>query len=565
MSIRTARRPAPLLAGFIVAFLLVPGCARPIRPVAVCQEPDHLRASAEDLRWFENARFGMFIHWGPVSLKGTEIGWSRGGARPGIGGSGKVPIEEYDNLYKRFNPTAFNAREWVALAKAAGMKYLVFTTKHHDGFCMFDSALTEYKISNSPFKRDVTAELAEACHEAGLKLGFYYSPPDWHHPDYRTPDHARYVEYMHGQLRELCTRYGKVDIIWFDGLNCTAAELESEKLFAMIRGLQPGVLINNRAGLPGDYDTPEQTIGRFQTDRPWESCITIGEQWAYKPNDKIKSREEIIQTLVQCAGGNGNLLLNVGPMPTGEIEPAQAERLREVGRWLKRYGHTIYGTKGGPFAGWPWGASTYKGDQVFLHVFNWPHDLIRLPAGAGRVVSCAALTGGTPKIRRTAETTVLQLPQKSDDPADTIIALKLNRSPAAIGPIEPKSLAAGKEATASNVFKQNPAYGPGKAVDGDRTTRWATDAGVKSAWLEIDLGEPAAFNSAMISEEFRRVRKFELQIKEADAWRTIARGTRMGPSCRLQFDPVTARFVRLNILEASEGPTLWEFNLYAEE
>lgn len=562
---KPSRQATRALVGVLAALLLIPGCTRPIREQIVQKPPDSLRASPEDLRWFQQARFGLFIHWGPVSLKGTEIGWSRGGPRPGRTGTGTVPVEEYDNLYKRFNPTAFNAREWVALARDAGMKYVVFTTKHHDGFCMFDSRLTDYKITNTPFRRDVTAELAEACHEAGLKLGFYYSPPDWYHPDYRSENHARYVEYMHGQLRELCTRYGKVDILWFDGLDSTAEELDSEKLFAMIRSLQPGILINNRAGLPGDFDTPEQTIGQFQNHRPWESCITIGRQWSYKPDDKVKSREEIIQTLVQCAGGDGNLLLNVGPMPTGQIEPAQAARLREVGAWLKQYGHTIYGTRGGPFVGWPWGASTYKGNEVFLHVFNWPQEIIKLPAGAGRVVSAVTLTGDKIETSTTPRGTELRLPSERRDPADTILALKFDRDPATITPIERKSLTTGKKATASNVYQNNAKLGAEKALDGNRSTRWATDTGVLSAWLEVDLGEPATFNSATLAEEYDRVREFELQIKEGEVWRTITKGTKIGPALSLQFEPVTARYVRLNILKATNGPTIWEFQLHRDE
>ncbi|HNR35944.1 MAG TPA: alpha-L-fucosidase, partial [Candidatus Hydrogenedentes bacterium] len=281
--------------------------------VAEDRQPDRMQ-------WWREARFGLFIHWGPVSLKGTEIGWSRGGERRGTGGApGQIPVEVYDNLYKEFNPVEFNAREWVEIAKQAGMKYLVFTTRHHDGFSMFDTALSDYKITNSPFKRDVVAELAQACHEAGLRLGFYYSPPDWHHPDYRTENHARFLEYLHGQVRELCTNYGRLDIFWFDGLGGTVKDWDSEKLVAMIRRLQPDIIVNNRAGLPEDHDTPEQTVGTFQRSRPWETCMTIGDQWAWKPNDRVKSLKQCLDVLVRCAGGDGNLLFNVGPMPDGRI------------------------------------------------------------------------------------------------------------------------------------------------------------------------------------------------------------------------------------------------------
>ncbi len=326
----------------------------------------YLKAKPEDMAWWRAVRFGLFIHWVPVSLKGTEIGWSRGGERRGRRGRGPIPVEVYDNLYKRFNPTEFDAPEWVEIAKAAGMKYLVFTTKHHDGFCMFDTKLSDYKITSpeSPFRRDVTAEIAEACRDAGIRIFWYYSQPDWHHPDYRTKTHGRYIQYLHGQLRELCTNYGKVDMIWFDGLGGKPSDWDSRRLFKMIRALQPQVLINNRAGLPGDFDTPEQRVGRFQTDRPWESCITICRQWAWKPNDRMKPLKQCIATLVRCAGGDGNLLLNVGPMPTGEIEPRQVARLKEIGSWLDRCVQSIYATRGGPFRPASWGAATCKGKTV---------------------------------------------------------------------------------------------------------------------------------------------------------------------------------------------------------
>jgi len=516
----------------------------------------------ERMAWWREARFGLFIHWGPVSLKGTEISWSRGGERRGTGGTGSIPAEEYDNLYKQFNPTEFNADEWVAMAKAAGMKYLVFTTKHHDGFCMFDSKLTDYKITNSPFKRDITAELARACHRGGLRLGFYYSPPDWHHPDYRTDNHARYLEYLHGQLRELCTNYGQVDIIWFDGLGGGAKDWDSEKLVAMIRELQPGVIINNRSGLPEDYDTPEQQIGRFQTDRAWETCMTLGQQWAWKPDDGIKSLQECVDTLVRCAGGDGNLLLNVGPMPTGQIEPRQAQRLREIGDWLKQSGESVYGTRGGPFRPAPWGASTHKGNTIYLHVLNWPQDTVTLPPIQQKVLGSSILTGGTPVVKQTDEGIEVSVPAGQRQELGTIVVLQLDGPAAEVKPTW-QSVSAGKKATASNVFQNNPAHGPDKAFDDDFATRWATDWGTTQAWLEVDLEKELTFDRAIISEEYDRVGEFELQCKAGDEWRTFAQGTTIGNELTLKFAPVTARFVRLNIRRATEGPTIWEFQLFA--
>jgi len=428
-----AKSSAPVMAcvALLGLSVLSSGCTR-----FMPEKSQPLQASPKDVGRWREMRFGLFIHWGPVSLKGTEIGWSRGGERRGRKdkSKGAIPVEEYDNLYKQFNPTKFNADEWVAIAKAAGMNYLVFTSKHHDGFSMFDSQLTTYSIMHSPFHRDVVAELAKACHKGGIKLGFYYSPVDWYHPDYRTENHARYVKFLHGQLRELCTNYGKVSILWFDGLGGKADDWQTTSLIRMIRRLQPGVIINNRAGLPSDHDTPEQRIGKFQTDRAWESCITIGRQWAWKPNDDIKSLKQCIQTLVQVVGGDGNLLFNVGPMPTGEIEPRQVERLKEMGAWLKKYGESIYGTRGGPFAPGPWGATTHKDSKIYVHILNWPGETVTLPPIKQKIVKSLMLTGGTATVKQSDDGISISVPAADRNEIDTIVVLQIEGKAADIKP-----------------------------------------------------------------------------------------------------------------------------------
>jgi alpha-L-fucosidase len=392
------------------------------------ESADFLKASEQDIQQWREMKFGLFIHWGPVSLKGTEIGWSRGGERRGRKdkSTGSIPVEIYDNLYKQFNPVKFDADEWIQTAKDAGMKYLVFTSKHHDGFSMFDSQLTDYKITNSPFKRDVVKELADACHKAGLKLGYYYSPPDWYHPDYRTENHPRYIKFLHGQLKEICSNYGKIDIIWFDGLGGKAEDWDSESLFRKIRRLQPHVIINNRAGLPADHDTPEQRIGRFQNDRPWETCMTICRQWAWKPNDQMKSLKQCIDTLVRVVGGDGNLLFNVGPMPDGLIEPRQVTRLKEMGNWLRQYGRSIYATRGGPFKPGDWGASTYKGNTIYIHVLNWDGDTLTLPPIPKKIITSSIMTGGSAIVRQTALAVEISVPEAYRKELDTIIVLQLD-------------------------------------------------------------------------------------------------------------------------------------------
>jgi len=411
-------------------------------------DPGAPKAAIE--RWKDH-RFGMFIHWGPVSIVGTEIGWSRGGPRRGRPETrtGIVPVEVYDNLYRMFNPVKFNPDEWVQLARDAGMKYLVFTTKHHDGFCNFDSKLTDYKITSPlcPYGKDIVRMLSDACRRGGIDWGVYYSQPDWHHPDYRNgAAHARYIEYLHGQVRELLTGYGPTKMWFFDGLGGTAADWDAVRLIRMMRQLEPDLVINNRAGLPADYDTPEQRIGRFQNHRPWETCATLGRQWSYKPDDELRPIEECLRGLVCCAIGDGNLLLNVGPRPDGLIEPSHAARLREIGDFLKKYGDSIYGTRGGPFVapdedkrppkahgfalpeGEWWGGSTHKGNTVWLHILRWPSDVLQLPAIPARIVRASLVSGpGKADVKQSEAGIRVRVAPRHRAPVDTIVRLELDR------------------------------------------------------------------------------------------------------------------------------------------
>jgi alpha-L-fucosidase len=401
------------------------------------------------LQWWREARFGMFIHWGPVSLKGTEIGWSRGQ---------EVPIDVYDNLYKEFNPVQFNAEEWVGIAKAAGMKYLVITSKHHDGFCLWDTKTTPHNIISTPFSRDVVKELAQQCKEQGLRFCTYYSILDWFQPDYnissrggpgyslpqgQSPDMNRYIQYMKTQLRELVQNYGPLGVLWFDGeWEEPWTHPDGLDLYNYVRGLQPDIIINNRVDkgregmegtsktdqdYAGDFDTPEQKVGNFQINRPWETCITICRQWAWKPDDEMKSLKECIDILVNTVGGDGNLLLNVGPMPDGRIEPRQVQRLREIGQWLEKYGDSIYGTRGGPFKPGEWGASTCKGNKIYVHVLNWKDQQVTLPDIALKIVDCRLMHGGTVNMRRTGAKIDLSVPEADRDALDTVIVLELEK------------------------------------------------------------------------------------------------------------------------------------------
>jgi alpha-L-fucosidase len=397
------------------------------------------KANQAAFKEWQDMHFGMFIHWGPVSLRGTEISWSRGGERRGIEGKGEIPVEIYDNLYKQFNPVKFKAVEWVAIARAAGMKYMILTAKHCDGFCLWPSKVDDYNIGRSPFKRDICGELAEAAHRAGMPIGWYYSPMDWRDPDCRTERNAAYVARMQGHLRELLGNYERIDRLWFD-TDGGPAPWDQEKTYAIVRSLQPQIIINNRldmgslddynaqrVGPQADYATPEQRVGEFDIEKPWETCLTLGTQWSWKPGDKIKSIEDCVRILVRCATGGGNLLLNVGPMPSGEIEPRQAEVLKGLGAWLSRYGESIYGTRGGPVRNGAWGGMTNKGNVVYVHILEWDGDSVKLPALKAKIVESRVMTGGEAKIEQAADGIVMRMPVGSQDKLDTIVKLELER------------------------------------------------------------------------------------------------------------------------------------------
>jgi len=430
--------------------------------------------NAERLKWWREARFGMFIHWGPVSLKGTEIGWSRGA---------QVPIEEYDSLYKQFNPAKFNADEWASVAKAAGMKYVIFTSKHHDGFCMWNTRQTGFNIMNSPFKRDVLKELAAACRRQGLAFGTYYSVCDWHHPDFplgspggktkkSNPNLEAYTEYLKRQVSELIRDYGPLCTMWFDVPQGFDAA-RGQGVIDFVRSLQPDILINNRCRNPGDFDTPEQRIGGFNLDRPWETCMTINSQWAWKPDDPPKSLKQCLRALLGSAAGDGNLLFNVGPNSAGEIEPEQVQRLKEMGQWLARYGESVYGTRGGPFKPTASILSTRKGNAVYLHVLQWTDDEINLPLLPRKIKAGTLLTGGRVQVRQAEGRLAIRVPRQYRQDIDTLVKLELDGPALDIAPIE----LPGPKAAASNVYQNRPQYGPDKAVDNNPSRAVGNGAG----------------------------------------------------------------------------------------
>ena len=546
------------------------------RPVAEVPSEPWSKPDPAALKSWQEMRFGLFINWGPVSISGQRIGWSRGSP---------TPIEVYDNLYKKFDAPQFNPGEWASIGKAAGMKYVVFDTKHHDGFCLWDTKQTDYNVMNAPLKRDVVKELAEASRKQGLAFGTYYSVCDWHNPDFpRTgpggserrekSDIEAYRRFLRAQVTELIKNCGPLQVMWFDVPQEFDAAQGWENV-RLCRTLQPDILVNDRAGGTkgqglGDFSTPERQIGTFNLQRPWESCTTLGDSWSWKENENIKPLTECIQLLVNTAGGDGNLLLNVGPMPDGRIEPRQADRLKEMGAWLAKYGQSIYATRGGPYMPARHVVSTRNGRTVYLHIIDWPEETLRLPALPAKIVSSSVLTGGKASVEQTDAGIEIRVPVGDRQEFDTIVALELDQPALEIAPIPVaslnQSLAERKKATASsvrNVLGNVRRYAAGRAVDGDKHTRWATEEPTKACWMEVDLGKAETFDRAVILESKANVNGFELQVREGEVWKTFQSGKTIGPAFDLRFAPVTAQHVRLNILDAVRAPSILEFQLFA--
>lgn len=405
-------------------------------------------ANLKARRWFQDAKFGLFVHWGVYSVLG-EGEW--------VMNNKKMTIAEYRKLAPQFNPVQFDAAEWVSLAKDAGMKYITITSKHHDGFAMWHTKQSRWNIVDAtPYKKDPLKMLAEECRKQGLKLFFYYSHLDWTHADYyprgrtghasgrpESGDFNRYLDFMDAQLRELLTHYGDVAGIWFDGWwDKPGANWRLEKTYSLIHSLQPAALIgNNHHKKPFDgedfqmfeKDLPGHNTAGFNEDSqigalPLETCDTINGAWGYNAKDRrFKSPRQLIHYLVRAAGYNANFLLNVGPTPDGKIQPEFVERLRALGEWTRRNGESIYGTRGGPIPPRPWGVTTEKDGKIYVHVLDWSDELLALPE-VGRIRSASMFHGGARvELVPMSGGMVLRLPAAARDPVDTIVVLEKER------------------------------------------------------------------------------------------------------------------------------------------
>jgi alpha-L-fucosidase len=420
----TALAAAP--AGALALTQTPPAQPQPPKPV----ESEAVRADrVRRMKWWHEATFGMFIHWGLYSVLGRHE-WAM--ENEGI------PVKEYEQLARQFTPRPNAAREWAALAKKAGQKYMVMTTKHHEGFCLFNSKLTNYCAPQQACGRDLVKEFVDAARGEGLRVGFYYSLMDWHHPDgakCATDEAARrrFVDYIHGHLRELLTNYGKIDVLWYDvSWPLDAAGWESERMNKMVFELQPDIIVNNRNKLDGDFSTPEQRIQAEEGERAWESCMTMNGSWGYQAaDDSWKSPKEVVNNLVTCARGAGNYLLNIGPKPDGSVPEESVKILEAVGRWTSKNAASVYGmdrctVNRGAFENY-----SRKGNTLYVHVRYWPGETIAIGGLKTQVKSAKLLaTGQVVAFKQESfRLQLLGLPKTAPDSPVTTIALELDGEP----------------------------------------------------------------------------------------------------------------------------------------
>jgi alpha-L-fucosidase len=510
----------------------------------------------------------MFIHWGPISQMGKQLSHSRNspshrskGGRPYKTAS--IPPEIYDVQYKTFNPVNLDAGAMMRMAKEAGVAYVVFTAKHHAGFSMFDSAVTEYDIMSAPYKKDITRELADAARANGIDFGFYYSPRDWYHPDCDSDEnHPRYIRFYKAQMKELLENYGPIHEIFFDGLGPGDWGNTAEEVMRMIRDRHPDCMVNDRGGAGADYYTPEHYVSYYNPSQPWEACHTTTGQWGYNPDVGPKDFAQLMEILLYTWGGDGNILLNIGPMGDGGINPVEKERFKQIAAWWKVHGEdSIRGTRGGPYLPGPWGVSTRKDNRVFLHVFRWGEsDTLSFPKLEGRAPSrplklfeAKRLDGKPVKVKSTKGTYEITVPKPSRHDPFTTIELTFDGPTREIDPLQRiPSLT-----TVANVDVSASEDPLTALFDQNAHTEWKGKSrpGEEEIWIETRFEKPmtiASF-SAPRGENWVPRHKAVIQVPDGNGeWKTIS-----GKFNRFRFttmnflpEPVTTDRIRLLITGA---------------
>jgi alpha-L-fucosidase len=569
-------------------------------------------ADQKALTRFMGLRYGVFIHWGPATLTGKEISWSR---------EIQTPTTEYDQLYKRFNPVEFNAETWVRTLKDSGFKYLTFVTKHHDGFAMWNTKTTDHSIMNTPFKRDVLGEIAAACRKHDLALCLYYSIADFYQPDCIGANHAnglylgpkgyalprgqrpnfdRYVRYMKMQLKELAQNYGPITAWWFDGGWMPEwTDQRGIDLLKYMRLLQPDTIVDHRVGcayngrvyLPtwfprdrdyvGDFAVLEVDMPRFNRDIPWEYTTPAnGRSYCWTPGAYLEPKVWI-DNFVRSACGDGNYLLGVSAPSTGRMDPEVIDKLAEANLWVQRYGESLFGTRGGPYMRTRAYGSTCKGRRIYLHVLDRNLADLKLPALPARIVACSMLNGGKASFTQGKDGVEIKINPSDMEPPSTVVVLELDRSAEAIRPIGEVPVNRGVNVKSSNASPATDRF----ICDGDMRTAWKADSATKHPWVEFDLGSDRPLSRAILFEgayegELANIHRLQIQTrsKTSDDWKMVDDVKTWGFDTsdeedfftwpmsvfhpELRFDPITARYVRITVLKAVGQPTIHEFQLF---
>lgn len=536
------------------------------------------QSKPDKMDWWKEAKFGLFIHWGVYSVPaGVYNGKDIEGIGEWIMNHGKIPKATYQAYAKQFNPVKYNPEAWVKMAKDAGMKYLVITSKHHDGFTLFETKASKWNIVEAtPYGKDLLKPLADACHKQGIRLGFYYSQAqDWNNTGgaasggyWDKAQDGSMDEYIDKvavpQVREILSNYGQVDILWWD----TPTDMTKERAdkFLPILAEHPNLITNNRlgGGYQGDTETPEQFVPATGfPGRNWETCMTMNDTWGYKSKDNNwKSPQVIIQTLIDIVSKGGNYLLNVGPTSEGLVPQQSIERLAEVGKWMKINGEAIYGTTASPFSYLQWGRCTQKGNKLFLHIFEWPKNG-KLSIPLQNTIAKAYLLSEPQnllKFEKSSTKNTITLTGNAPDKIASVVVVELNSAPEVLPfPTSGKVAKASseKEGTAAkNIF------------DGDPKNKWQPSDNDKERWAEADLGKEIAIGAFSVVEPWypwnNKGQKIEIQYKSGNKWNVATAVTTNGSGHTASFNPVTARYFRLKIVEAKE-PTINEWVLFRAE
>ncbi len=534
------------------------------------------------MKWWKDAKFGMFIHWGVYAV---PAGRYQGKEVKDIGewimNHAKIPCATYKQYAKQFNPVKYDPDAWVKMAKDAGMKYIVITSKHHDGFAMFDSKVTNWDIVDAtPYGKDVIRPLVEACRREGIRIGFYYSQAqDWNHPGgaaygehwdkAQDGDMEAYLDSIAvPQVKEILSNYGEMDILWWDTpKDMTPARAEK---FLPILKQHPNLITNNRlgGGFKGDTETPEQFVPSTGfPGRNWEACMTMNDTWGFKSDDKNwKSTKTLIRNLTEIVSKGGNFLLNVGPTSLGEVPQPSIDRLAQVGKWINVNKESIYETTASPFPYLSYGRCTRKGQKMYLHVFDYPSDKTLGVPMTNKITKAYLLSDPAKPLlviaRKESKHSLIKLPAQVPDTINTVVAVEFEGEPN----ISPSPME-GKQAIVSS--QKSVDEGNKNLLDGDRLTRWTAAAGQRKAFAEVDLKKPVAVSSLIIDEPWNpwdnKQQDIKLQYKSGNEWKTVVQATTKGIGDIENFKPVTAQRFRLTVENKNEEPSLLEWQMYSPE